>query len=117
MGIFMPTLSCLAVPPCILVLLTECRKRLPPSLHPLLRSRSLLLLSVSTQYGSVALSCLLSPPSRPCGLQRKSMMNLAQESFTVNASNISYCFFFLYCYPYIVFILILIFSVILNKRC
>merc|ERR1712002_1088760 len=80
--------SCPVAPPCTLVLLTACRRR---SLLLLLlpsRSRSLLLLSASTPYGSVAPSWLPSPPSRPCGSPRKNMKNLALALSTASASKL-----------------------------
>merc|ERR1712083_889068 len=81
-----PTLSCLVAPPCMLVLLIVCRRKSLLLLHQPSRSRSLLLLSVNTLYGSVAPSSLLYPLSRPCGSQRRNTKNLAQALFTANAS-------------------------------
>merc|ERR1712128_152725 len=81
-----PTLSCLVAPPCMLVLLIVCRRKSHHWLHQPLRSRSLLLLSVNTLYGSVAPSCLLCPLSKPCGSQRRNTKNPAQALFTASAS-------------------------------
>merc|ERR1712179_426368 len=81
-----PTLSCLVAPPCMLVLLIVCRRKSLLLLLQPLRSRSLLPLSVNTQYGSVAPSCLHCPPSRLCGSPRRNTKNPAQELFTANAS-------------------------------
>merc|ERR1712089_4032 len=80
------TLLCLVVPPCILVLLTECRRRSLPWLHLQSRSRSSLLQRGSTPYGSEVPSWLLSPPSNRCGSPSRSMMNVVQPSYTGNAS-------------------------------
>merc|ERR1712002_1265780 len=82
--------SCPVAPPCTLVLLTACRRRSLLLLPPPSRSRSLLLLSASTPYGSVAPSWLPSPPSRPCGSPRKNMKNLALALSTASASNLFY---------------------------
>merc|ERR1712128_177788 len=84
--ISLPTLSCLVAPPCMLVLLIVCRRKSHHWLHQPLRSRSLLLLSVNTLYGSVAPSCLLCLLSRPCGSPRRNTKNPAQELFTANVS-------------------------------
>merc|ERR1712128_115032 len=84
--ISLPTLSCLVAPPCMLVLLIVCRRKSHHWLHQPLRLRSLLLLSVNTLYGSVAPSCLLCPPSRPCGSPRRNTKNPAQALFTASAS-------------------------------
>merc|ERR1712098_760633 len=81
-----PTLSCLVVPPCTLVLLTGCRRKLLLLLHPPSRLRSLLLLSVSTPYGSVAPSLAPYPPLRPCGSPRKNTTSPALASSIANAS-------------------------------
>merc|ERR1712212_882277 len=80
------TLSCLEVPPCTLVLLIACRRRSLPWLPPPSKLRSLLLLSVSTPYGSVAPSCPLCPPSSPCGSPRTSTTSPAPASSTASAS-------------------------------
>merc|ERR1712223_603944 len=82
----MPTLSCLVAPPCTLVLLTECKRKSPPWLHPPLRSRSLLPLRGNTPSGSVAPSWLPSPPSNRCGSPNKSTMNAVHPLSTGNAS-------------------------------
>merc|ERR1711915_267437 len=84
---FWPTLSCLVVPPCMLVLLTGCRRKSPLLLLPLLRSRSSLHLRGSTPSGSVVPSLVLCPPSRTCGSPRRSTTSLALASFTANVSN------------------------------
>merc|ERR1739840_37802 len=86
MGIFMPTLSCLVAPPCTPVLLIVCKRRSLLWLHPPLRSRSLLLPRGSTPSGSVAPSCLPSPPSNRCGSPSKNTMNAVHPLFTGNAS-------------------------------
>merc|ERR1712212_1206205 len=84
-----PTMSSPVVPPCTLVLLIVCRRKSLALLLPPSRSRSLLLLSVNTPYGSVAPSLLHSPLSRPCGSPRKNTTNLAPESSTASASKFS----------------------------
>merc|ERR1711997_843779 len=84
--IFMPTPSCLVAPPCTLVLLTVCKRRLLPWLHPPLRSRSLLHQRGNTPSGSVAPSCLPSPPSNRCGSPSKNTMSVVHPLFTGNAS-------------------------------
>merc|ERR1712173_79852 len=91
-----PTLSCLAAPPCTLVLPTECKRRSPPWLHPPLRSRSLLPQKGNTPSGSVAPSWLPSPPSNRCGSPSKSTTNAAHPLSTENASKLFmyYCLFF-----------------------
>merc|ERR1712168_1410509 len=81
-----PTSSCPVAPPCTLVLLTACRRRSLLLLPPPSRSRSLLPLSASTPYGSVAPSWLPSPPSRPCGSPRKNTTNQAPALSTASAS-------------------------------
>jgi len=88
-----PTLSCPEVPPCTLVLPTECRRKSLPWLHPPLRSRSLLHLSVNTLSGSVDPSWLLCPPSNRCGSQSKNTTSQAQALSTGNASKYfnNYC--------------------------
>merc|ERR1712018_602747 len=82
----MPTLSCPEAPPCTLVLLTECKRRSLPWLHPPLRSRSLLHLRGNTTSGSVVPSCLPYPPSNRCGSPSKNTMNAVHPLFTGNAS-------------------------------
>merc|ERR1712176_1022268 len=84
----MPTLSCLVAPPCTLVLLTECKRKSLPWLHPPLRSRSLLPLRGNTPSGSVALSWPPSPPSNRCGSPNKSTMNAVHPLSTGNASKL-----------------------------
>merc|ERR1711972_1084608 len=78
--------SCPVAPPCTLVLLTACRRRSLLLLPLPSRSRSLLPLSASTPYGSVAPFWLLSPPSRPCGSPRKNTTNQAPALSTASAS-------------------------------
>merc|ERR1719210_90678 len=82
----MPTLSCPEAPPCTLVLLTECKRRSLPWLHPPLRSRSLLHLRGNTPSGSVAPSSLPSPPSNRCGSPSKNTTNAAHPLSTGSAS-------------------------------
>merc|ERR1712000_626977 len=81
-----PTTFSPVAPPCTLVLLIVCRRKSLASLLPPSRSRSLLPLSENTPYGSVAPSLPPSPPSRPCGSQRKNTMSPALESSTASAS-------------------------------
>merc|ERR1712045_104314 len=81
-----PTPSCPVAPPCTLVLLTVCKRKSPPLLHPPLRSRSLLHLRGNTPSGSVAPSWLPSPPSNRCGSPSKNTMNAVHPSSTGNAS-------------------------------
>merc|ERR1712080_72470 len=69
-----PTLSCLEAPPCILVLLTGCRRRSLPSLLP--PSRSRLLQRGSILSGSEDPSWLPSPPSNRCGSPSRSMTSV-----------------------------------------
>merc|ERR1711992_189922 len=83
-----PTLSCLVVPPCILVLLTVCRRRSPPLLPPPSRSRLLLPLRESTLSGSEDLSCLPYPPSSRCGSPSRSTMSVAHPLSTGSASKL-----------------------------
>ena len=83
---FMPTPSCPEAPPCTPVLLTECRRRSPLLPHPPSRSRSLLHQRENTPSGSEDQSLLPSPPSNRCGSPNRSMMSVAQPSFTENAS-------------------------------
>merc|ERR1712165_668996 len=82
--IFMPTPSCQAALPCILVLLIGCRRRSLPSLHPPSRLRLLLLQRGSTQFGLEDPSLPLSQLSSRCGSLSKNMMNQVQELFTEN---------------------------------
>merc|ERR1712107_824607 len=83
--IFTQTQSCLVAPPCTLVLLIVCKKKLLPWPHLPLRSRSLLLLE-NTLYGLVDLSCHLFLPFNRCGSQSKNMMNVVHQLFIENAS-------------------------------
>merc|ERR1711973_575643 len=97
--ISMPTTFFLVVPPCTLVLLTECRRKSLLLLHPPLRSRSLLHQSENTPYGLVALFLLLSLLSRPCGSPKKNTTNLAQELSTESASkHLDYLFLLILVY-------------------
>merc|ERR1711862_239161 len=81
-----PTPSCLEAPPCTLVLLTVCRRRSLPLLHPPSRSRSLLHQRESTLPGSEDPSLLPSPPSSRCGSPSRNMTSAAQPSSTTSAS-------------------------------
>merc|ERR1719210_1576155 len=86
----MPTLSCPEAPPCTLVLLTECKRRSLPWLHP--PSRSLLHLRGNTLSGSVAPSWLPSPPSNRCGSPSKNTTNAAHPLSTGSASKLLMAF-------------------------
>merc|ERR1711915_765761 len=79
-------LSCLVVPPCMLVLLTGCRRKSLVLLHPPSRSRSLLLLRGSTPFGLVAPSLVPCPLSRTCGSPRRNMTSLAPALSIASAS-------------------------------
>merc|ERR1712173_582547 len=83
-----PTHSCLVAPPCTQVLLTGCRRRSPPLLPPPSRSRLLLPLRGSTPSGSVAPSCLPSPPSNRCGSPSRSTTSAAHPLSTGSASKL-----------------------------
>merc|ERR1719378_109456 len=85
----MPTLSCQAVPPCTLVLLTVCRRKLPLLLPQPSRSRSLHHQRGNTLFGSEDLSLLPSPPSSRCGSLSKNMTSAVHPLFTASASNYS----------------------------
>merc|ERR1712008_199183 len=63
-----------------------CKRKSPPWPHPPLRSRSLLHQRGNPPSGSVAPSCLPSPPSNRCGSPSKNTMNVAHPLFTGNAS-------------------------------
>merc|ERR1712172_137506 len=78
--------SCPEAPPCTPVLLTECRRRSPPSLPPPSRSRLLLPLRGSTLSGSEDPSWPPSPPSSRCGSPSRSMTSLAPALSTGSAS-------------------------------
>merc|ERR1712083_173375 len=80
------TPSCPAAPPCTPVLLIVCKRKSPPLLHLPLRSRSLLHPRGNTPSGSVAPSCLPSPPSNRCGSPSKNTMSAAHPSSTGSAS-------------------------------
>merc|ERR1711945_41160 len=82
----MPTPSCLEAPPCTPVLLTECRRRSPPLLHPPSGSRSLLHQRESTLSGSEDPSSLPSPPSSRCGSPSRNTTSLAHPLSTESAS-------------------------------
>merc|ERR1712168_1191429 len=73
-------------PLCTLVLLTVCRRRSLPLLHPPSRSRSLLHQRGSTLSGSEDPSLLPSPPSSRCGSPSRSMMSAAHPLSTASAS-------------------------------
>merc|ERR1719219_2557481 len=91
----MPTLSCPEAPPCTLVLLTVCRRRSLPLLHPPSRSRSLLHQRGSTLSGSEDPSLPPSQPSSRCGSPSRNMMSAAHPLFTASASKFcvnQYCF-------------------------
>jgi hypothetical protein len=85
----MPTLFSQEVPPCTLVLLTVCRRKLLLLLHPPSRSKSLLPLRGNTLSGLEAPSWLPSPPSNRCGSPSRNMMNPALVLFTGSASKFS----------------------------
>merc|ERR1712029_288685 len=70
------------------VLLIVCKRKSPPLLHPPLRSRSLLHLRGNTPSGSVAPSCLPSPPSNRCGSPSKNTMNAVHPLSTGSASKL-----------------------------
>merc|ERR1719431_225768 len=82
----MPTLSCPEAPLCTLVLLTVCRRKSLPLLHPPSRSRSLLHQRGSTLSGSEDPSLLPFPPSSRCGSPSRSMMSAAHPLCTASAS-------------------------------
>merc|ERR1712002_271736 len=88
--ICMLTLLCPVVPPCILVLLTECRRRSLHWLHLQSKSRSSLLQRGSTPSGSEVPSWLLCPPSSRCGSQSRSMTSLAHPLSTESASSLGF---------------------------
>merc|ERR1719468_1100341 len=84
--ISMPTLSCLGVLPCTLVLLIVCKRKSLPWLHLPSKSRSLLLLKGNTLSGSVVPSWLHFLPSNRCGSPSKNTMNAVLLLSTENAS-------------------------------
>merc|ERR1711876_145912 len=86
MGTCTPTPSCPAAPPCTPVSQTGCRRRSLPLLPPPSRSRSSLPLRGSTPSGSVAPSCLPSPPSSRCGSPSRSTTSAAHPLSTGSAS-------------------------------
>merc|ERR1712111_142300 len=73
-------------PPCILVLLTVCKRRSPLWLLPPSRSRSSLHQRGSTLSGSEDPSWPLSPPSNRCGSPSRSTMSLAHPLSTGSVS-------------------------------
>merc|ERR1712107_767947 len=81
-----PTPSCPVAPPRTPVLLIVCKRKSPLLPHPPLRSRSLLPQKGNTPSGSVAPSCLPSPPSNRCGSPSKNTTNAAHPLSTGNAS-------------------------------
>merc|ERR1712037_423164 len=93
----MPTLSCPEAPPCTPVLLTVCRRRSPPLLHPPSRSRSLLHQRGSTLSGSEDPSLLPSPPSSRCGSPSRSTMSAAHPLSTASASKLLTSDMFTFC--------------------
>merc|ERR1712210_352594 len=99
-------MSCPVVPPCTLVLLIVCRRKLHPSHHPPSKLRSLLPPSENTPYGSVAPSLPLSPLSSPCGSPRKNTTSPAPESSTANVSKLfsSHIYFILSVFQMLAFI-------------
>merc|ERR1712055_1005999 len=87
-----PTPSCLVAPPCTQVLLTECKRKSLPWLHPPSRSKSLHHLRGNTPYGSEDPSWLPSPPSNRYGSPSKNTTNAAHPLSTENAFKC--CFLF-----------------------
>merc|ERR1711909_160001 len=85
--------SCLEAPPCTQVLLTECKRKSLPWLHPPSRLRSLLHQKENTPYGSEDPSWLPSPPSNRCGSPSKNTTNAAHPLSTENASKL-YIFYY-----------------------
>ena len=83
--ICMQTPSCLEVPQCTQVSLTECKRKSLPWLHPPSKSRSLLHQKENTPYGSEDPSWLPSPPSNRCGSPSKNTTNAAHPLSTENA--------------------------------
>merc|ERR1719215_2502151 len=83
-----PTPSCPVAPPCTPVLLTVCKRKSPPWLPPQSRSRSSLPPRGSTPYGSVAPSCLPSPPSSRCGSPSRSTTSADPPLSTASASKL-----------------------------
>merc|ERR1712119_20927 len=81
-----PTPSCPVAPPCTPVSPTGCRRRSLPWLPPPSRSRSSLPPRGSTPSGSVAPSCLPSPPSSRCGSPSRSTTSAAHPLSTGSAS-------------------------------
>merc|ERR1711860_80712 len=86
----MGTLSCPEAPPCTPVLLTECRRRSPPSLPPPSRSRLSLPLRGSTLSGSEDPSWPPSPPSSRCGSPSRSTTSPAPALSTGSASKLTH---------------------------
>merc|ERR1711920_82553 len=86
-------LSCPEAPPCTLVLLTVCRRRSLPLLHPPSRSRSLLPQRGNILSGSEAPFLLPSPPSSRCGSPSKSTMSAVHPLSTASASKLECALF------------------------
>merc|ERR1712024_262423 len=80
----------------ILVLLTVCKRKSPPLLHPPLRSRSLLPLRGNTPSGLEDPSCLPFPPSNRCGSPSKNTTNVAHPLSTGSASKLYLYFCYLF---------------------
>merc|ERR1711900_49964 len=76
----------MGAPPCTPVSPTGCSRRSPPLLSPPSRSRLLLPQRGSTPSGSVAPSCLPSPPSSRCGSPSRSTTSAAHPLSTGSAS-------------------------------
>merc|ERR1712046_329092 len=92
-----PTPSCPEAPPCTQALLTECKRKSLPWLHPPSRSKSLLHLRENTPYGSEDPSWLPFPPSNRCGSPSKNTTNAAHPLSTENASNFTTFHLLIYC--------------------
>merc|ERR1739842_142873 len=85
----------MGAPPCTQVLLTECKRKSLPWLHPPSRSRSLLHQKENTPYGSEDPSWLPSPPSNRCGSPSKNTTNAAHPLSTENASKLYIFYYFI----------------------
>jgi len=83
-----PTLLCPVVPPCIQVLLTECKRKSPHWPHQPLRSRSSHHQNVNTPYGSVVQFLPLCPLSNKCGSPNRNTTRAAQALFTASVSKL-----------------------------
>merc|ERR1711874_772539 len=87
----------MGAPPCTPVLPIVCRRRLPPSLPPPSRSRSLLLPRGSTPSGSEDPSWPPCPPSSRCGSPSRSTTSAAHPLSTASASKRKlFCFVYFY---------------------